>query len=207
SRPPVIVERTLAPNSRLEERVDQMFGLAGPALIEGYIRFETKTGAPGVMAFLDSTDGTVLSSVEAQGESYSESLFTDLAENAGYYTGIALLNPNAEPSEATLEVFDATGNRTATAVVNLNPQEMKAGLIGEFFQGGIDQMGGYVRLTANQPILAQESFGARNASTFLATVAAQSLANPAPAIISNSMSEVTPVTQSLSLSTIQASSN
>src|SRR5437867_431880 len=131
--PPVVVERTLAPNARLEESVDQMFGLTEPALVQGYIRFETKTDSEGVLAFLDCTDGTALSALEAQGDSYSASLLADVVDNASYYTGIALLNPNTQPSEATLDVFDAAGNRTASAVLTLNPQEMKAGLIGEFF--------------------------------------------------------------------------
>src|SRR5881396_766932 len=66
----VSVLRTLAPNARLEERVDQMFNLSGEESIDGYIRFETQTDSPGVFAFLDygTTDGIVLSAVEAQGE-------------------------------------------------------------------------------------------------------------------------------------------
>lgn len=184
--PPLVVERTLAPNARLEESVDQMFGLTQSALVQGYIRFETITGSEGVLAFLDCSDGAALSAAEAQGDTYSASLFADLVDNASYYTGIALLNPNAQPSEATLDVFDAAGKRTASAVVTLNPQEMKAGLVGEFFQ--IAQLGGYVRLTAKPPILSLQAFGTRNDSTFLVTVAAQDAADLTPGMISISPS-------------------
>src|SRR6059036_1247411 len=92
----VTVERTLPPNARLEERVDQMFNLSGEALIDGYIRFETQTDTPGVIGFLDygTTDGIVLSAVEAKGEGYSNLFFSQVVEGAGFYTGLALLNPN-----------------------------------------------------------------------------------------------------------------
>ncbi len=38
------VERTLPPNARLEESIEQMFGFSGEALIDGYIRFHRHVG-------------------------------------------------------------------------------------------------------------------------------------------------------------------
>src|SRR5437867_7199283 len=104
----VTVERTLPPNSRLEESVAQMFNLSGDALIDGYIRFETETNTSGVVGFLDygTTDGAALSAVEAQGEGYSNLVFSQVVEGGSFYTGLALLNPNNEPSIVTLDVFD-----------------------------------------------------------------------------------------------------
>src|SRR5437773_8754785 len=171
----VTVERTLAPNARLEERVDQMFTLSGEALIDGYIRFETQTDTSGVIAFLDygTTDGIVLSAVEAQGEGYSNLFFSQVAEGAGYYTGLALLNPNSEPSIVTLDTFDAGGVRTGSTIVNLDSGERKARLLSEFLQRQVDQLGGYIRLTATRPIFAFELFGSRDSLTFLASVPAQ----------------------------------
>src|SRR5438552_1426739 len=171
----VTVERTLAPNARLEERVDQMFTLSGEALIDGYIRFETQTDTSGVIAFVDygTTNGIVLSAVEAQGEGYSNLFFSHVAEGAGYYTGLALLNPNSEPSIVTLDTFDAAGVRTGSTIVNLDSGERKARLLSEFLQRQVDQLGGYIRLTATRPIFAFELFGSRDSLTFLASVPAQ----------------------------------
>src|SRR3989449_1883894 len=168
------VERTLPPNARLEESVEQMFNFSGEALIEGYIRFETETNTPGVIGFLDygTTDGIVLSAVEAQGEGYSNLFFSQVAEGAGYYTGLALLNPNSEPSIVTLDTFDAGGNRTGSTIVNLNSGERKARLLSEFLQRNVNQFGGYVRLTATRPIFASALFGS-SAHTSLASVPAQ----------------------------------
>src|SRR5439155_6337304 len=84
----VVVERTLAPYARLEENADDMFNFSGDALITGYIRFDTLGDTSGVIGFLDygTTDGIVLSAVEAQAEGYSNLFFSHLAEGAGFYT-------------------------------------------------------------------------------------------------------------------------
>ena len=168
------VERTLPPNARLEESVEQMFNFSGEALIEGYIRFETETNTSGVIGFLDygTTDGVALSALEAQGGGYSNLVFSYIAEGAGYYTGLALLNPNSEPSIVTLDTFDAGGNRTGSTIVNLNSGERKARLLSEFLQRNVNQFGGYVRLTATRPIFASALFGS-SAHTSLASVPAQ----------------------------------
>jgi len=171
----VTVERTLPPNGRLEERVEQMFNLSGDAIIDGYIRFETQTDTPGVIGFLDygGTDGIVLSAVEAQGEGYSDLLFSHVAEGSGYYTGLALLNPNSEPSIVTLDTFDSSGSRTGSTIVNLKPGEREARLLSELLQRQVNQLGGYIHLTATRPIFAFELFGSRDSFTFLASVPAQ----------------------------------
>src|SRR5262249_28959961 len=140
------VERTLAPNARLEERVEQMFKFPGQALVDGYIRFETETNTSGVFGFLDygTTDGVALSAIEAQGVGYSNLFFSQVAQGASYYIGLALLNPNNESSIVTLDAFDASGNRTGSTVVNLDPGERAAHLLSEFLQLDVTQFGGYV---------------------------------------------------------------
>ena len=169
------VERTLPPNARLEESIEQMFGFSGEALIDGYIRFETETNTSGVIGFLDygTTDGVTLSAVEAQGEGYSNLVFSQVVEGAGFYTGLALLNPNSEPSIVTLDIFDTDGNRTGSTIVNLDSGEREARLLSEFLQRDLNQFGGYIRLTATRPIFALELFGSRDPSTFLASAPAQ----------------------------------
>src|SRR5213594_1682836 len=166
------VERTLAPNARLEESVEQMFNFPGQALIDGYIRFETATNTSGVFSFLDYGSTEVLSAIEAQGEGYSNLFFSQVAEGASYYSGLALLNPNNESSIVTLDTFDASGNRTGSAVVNLNAGERVARLLSEFLQRDVTQFGGYVRITATRPVFALGLFGSSNPPT-LASVPAQ----------------------------------
>jgi hypothetical protein len=170
----VTVERTLPPNARLREGVEPMFNLSGDMLIDGYIRFETETNTRGVIGFLDygSREGA-LAAVEAQAEGYSDLFFPQVAEGGSYYTGLALLNPNSESSIVTLDAFAAGGSRTGSTIVNLKPGEREARLLSEFLQLQINQVGGYLRLTATRPIFALGLFGSRNSLTFLASVPGQ----------------------------------
>src|SRR5206468_4989884 len=107
----VTVERTLPPYGRLEERADQMFDFSGDTLITGYMHFETRGNTPGVIGVFDygSTDGVVLSAVEAQGAGCSDFLFSQVAETGIYYTGMALLNTNSDPSIVTIDNFSPAG--------------------------------------------------------------------------------------------------
>src|SRR5439155_13443084 len=124
----VTVERRLLPNARLEEPVEQMFNLTENSLIGGYIRFETEGDTSGVFGVLDygTTDGVILTAVEAQGNPYSDLFFSFLAEGSGYYTGLALFNPNDQQSVVTLDIFNRDGSRTSSMSVNLRPREHKA---------------------------------------------------------------------------------
>ena len=169
------VERTILPAARLEESAEQMFNFAGEALITGYIRFETVGDTSGVVGFLDygTADGPVLSALEARAEGSSDMLLSPVAEGADYWTALALLNPNREPSVVTLDSFDLDGNRMASAVVNLSPGEREVNFFDKLFQPGLNQIGGYVRATATRPAFALEIFGSRYSSGLLANVAAQ----------------------------------
>src|SRR5437867_6389 len=69
-------------------------------------------------------------------------------------------------------MFSIRGNRTGSALVNLDSGEREAGLLSDFLQSNVNQFGGFVRITATRPIFALELFGSRNA-TFLASVPAQ----------------------------------
>src|SRR5207249_16182 len=75
-------------------------------------------------------------------------------------------------SIVTLDTFDASGNRTGSTVVNLNPGERVARLLSEFLQRDVTQFGGYVRITATRPVFALGLFGSSNPPT-LASVPAQ----------------------------------
>ena len=173
----VTVERTLPPNARLREGVEPMFNLSGDMLIDGYIHFETQTNTRGVIGFLDygSREG-MLAAVEAQAEGYSDLFFPQVAEGGSYYTGLALLNPNSESSIVTLDAFAAGGSRTGSTIVNLKPREREARLLSELLQPQINQVGGYLRLTATRPIFALGLYGSGNSLTFLASVPGQGVA-------------------------------
>ena len=174
----ITVERTLPAYGRLEERADRMFGFSGDALVTGYIRFDARGSTPGVIGVLEygSTDGLVLSAVEAASEGYSDFYFSQVAETPDFYTGMVLLNATNDPSIVTIDNFNPAGKALDSTVINLQPRERQARLLSDILNRPMNQTGGYIRITSTRPIFAFQLFGSRNAFTFLASVPAQGVA-------------------------------
>jgi IPT/TIG domain-containing protein/ZU5 domain-containing protein len=171
----VIVERTIPPNGRLEEGAEQMFGLSGNELIVGSVRFDVQGSTRGLIGYLDygTTDGILLSAVPAQGTGFSDLYFSHIAEGLGFYTGMALLNPNTQSCSVTIDVFNREGRRVDSAMLVLAPGERRSRLVSQLLPVAADQVGGFVHVTASQPIFANQVFGSRLGLTFLANVSAQ----------------------------------
>ncbi|HEY2384491.1 MAG TPA: hypothetical protein VGK48_25210, partial [Terriglobia bacterium] len=112
---------------------------------------------------------------------------------------VALLNPNPDTSTLMVDLFDKSGTIQASTSLDLAPNQRMAVLIDQLFQEPIDQLGGYVRVSADQPVFAQEILGSANPPGFLANVpadpgtsgsaAALASTNRAPAIASVSPSQ------------------
>ena len=171
----VTVERTIPANGRLEEGAEQMFGLTGNELIVGSVRFDVQGNTRGLIGYLDygTTDGILLSAVPAQGTGFSDLYFSHIAEGLGFYTGMALLNPNTQSSSVTIDVFNREGRRVDSAVLVLAPGERRSRLVSQLLPLAANQVGGFVHVTASQPIFANQVFGSRVGLTFLANVSAQ----------------------------------
>ena len=168
-------ERTIPANGRLQESDEQLFSLTGEALIVGSLHFEVQGDTRGLIGYADfgTTDGVLLSAIQAQGAGFSDLYFSHIAEGAGFYTGMAFLNPNTQSSWVTLDVFDREGRRVDSTVFALAAGERRSQLVSELLPSVANQLGGFVHVTASRPILANQMFGSRGKLTFLANVAPQ----------------------------------
>lgn len=168
-------DRLLTARSRTEEDLTSMFGLFPANQITGYVRLEVLTDTPGISGFMEfgTTDGTLLSAVPAQsGAGYSEYFFSHIAEGLGYYTGLALLNPNDETIPVAIDIIGKDGIRVGGKVINLAGGERRARLMSELIPGTV-QLGGYVRVSSTRNIYALELFGSSTSLRFAANVSAR----------------------------------
>lgn len=174
ARPPAVVERTIPANGRLDERADQLFDLSGEAAITGYIRYEVQDNGSGLIGYVEygTSDGLLLSGVPAQGTGLSDIFFSQIAQGGGLYTGLALLNPNAQPSSVTINAYDRDGNRRGSTAVRLEAGARRTRVLNEFFPALTNLSGGYLHVSASRPIYAFELFGS-SSPTILANVPAQ----------------------------------
>jgi sugar lactone lactonase YvrE len=172
------VERTIPANGRLAERADQMFGLSGNATITGYLHYQVEDNGSGLMGYVEygTTDGLLLSAVAAQGTSLSDIFFSQIAQGNGFYTGLALLNPNTQPVSITIDAFDKNGQPIGSTSTSLAAGGRLARLSSEYFPALTSVFGGYFHVASSRPVFAYELFGSSGSATILANVPAQGTA-------------------------------
>jgi hypothetical protein len=170
-------QRTIPPNGRLNETLDHLFNLNSSSLVSGYISLQTTSStAAGLLGFVEisASGGSLLTAEPFASETELQLTFSQVAQGAGFFTGMAFLN--ADPSvsaSVTVEVDSATGAVVASKVITLNPGQRFVGLLTDLFPALQTELGGSIRITSNQPIFALEIFGSTGqVGSFFATVPA-----------------------------------
>jgi hypothetical protein len=118
----------------------------GPGVI-GDVLF----GDPGTLKFAASSP--------LESRPFTQAVFSRVANGLSYFTGLAMLNPNARTASITLDVYDVSGSKTGSTVLTLGPKQRFSKLLTELLPVSAGQMGGYIILTSNLPVFAQELYG------------------------------------------------
>jgi hypothetical protein len=176
----VTITRTMSANSAVIEPVSSLFGLTGSDLITGFVKWEVQNDTQGVIGLVDygTSNGTILAAVPGQSEAMSDLLFSHVAQGAGYYTGLAFLNPNASAVSVDVRIFDRNGVQTAFAPLSIAAGARTARLLTELVPSLGEQLGGYIHATSSLPVFAFELFGSSNGARFLANVPAHEVEVP-----------------------------
>jgi hypothetical protein len=93
----------------------------------------------------------------------SQLVFSQVASDATYFTGLALLDPGDTEANAVIQVFDSTGNLLASKIETIPAKGRKSKLLTEFFPAleRENLSSGYITVTANRNIAAFGLFGDR----------------------------------------------
>ena len=96
--------------------------------------------------------------------------FSHVASNGQFFTGIAILNPNATDANVVIELHNSDGTLLATRTDVLTALQKTAQVLTEYFPSliGKDQTTGYIRVTSDQPIASFSVFGTNNLSVLSA---------------------------------------
>jgi hypothetical protein len=155
------VQRSIPAFGRLDESLAQTFNLTGTNVTTGYLKVETSSDAPGVSGYVEiSTGGGLMrTTTPITGEAQTRLVFSDVAQGAGYFTGLALLNSGSGSTTVTIEVEAADGTSVASKQVSLGAGERLIGLVSELFPNLQSQLGGFVRVTSTTPIYGLQIIG------------------------------------------------
>jgi hypothetical protein len=181
---------TLAPHAALSGRADQLFGFPkdstdGPARI-GSLRVEASAdGVVGDVSFGDALSGAIIAALPLQSTLIADALFAQVAEGpsgdppVNYFTGIAVLNPNLEATQVTVDVYRETGELTGSKTQTLPPGHRFSQTVGQLVPAAAGQQRGYVRVRAvGGSVALFELFGDSDLTRFLAAVPPQVLPIP-----------------------------
>jgi hypothetical protein len=93
-------------------------------------------------------------------------LFSHVASDDVYFTGICILNPGTQPATVRLELYDADGMLREIQYRSIGAKQQQSLLLSQYFTSlnGQNQTSGYVRLSSTVPIASYAAFGTRNLS-------------------------------------------
>ncbi len=89
-------------------------------------------------------------------------VFPHVAHGNGFFTGVAI-SAGSSAATVTIEVFPAAGGTPKSATVTVPANGQIARVISELVPEVVEQSGGYIRLTSDQPIWAWEIYGTDHA--------------------------------------------
>jgi len=141
----------------MEQNASQLLNLA-----EGVGSLRVEADGPGIIGdilFGDPDSLKFAASCPLESRKFTRAVFSHVANGLNYFTGLALLNPNAQTASVTLDVYAMSGTKTGSTVLVLGPKQRFSRLLSQLLPISEGQMGGYLMLTSNVPILAQELYG------------------------------------------------
>jgi hypothetical protein len=138
---------------------------AGAAMTQGYVEV---AGAGirlgGSVAFASATPGRFLTSLPLAPAKPARMIFSQVASDDNFYTGLAIVNPESTPIRASINVYDRNGTWLAGKVEDLPAQGRVSKLLTEFFPelAGRKISSGYFVVEAARNLAAYAVFGTRN---------------------------------------------
>ena len=170
------VAMVLRPGEQFTEDAGLLFGTAaagaqpaqGGSFVGSLVVEADGGGVVGDVIFGDSADFAFAASLPLQTETFTESLFNQVANVSGFFTGLAFFYPDqsqgASPqgprpdAEITIQVFLPGGEMAGEGTVVLAPGERTSQLV-EQLVGEIELAGGYVRIFSTEAVVGQMLFG------------------------------------------------
>ncbi len=158
----------IAPGNQYTQMVDRTFPALSGSFTNGYIRIDTATSYQGPFATFTPIVGSVrFTSAGGHGSTAlsiflpasSDFVYSHVAQNSGYFTGVALVNPNSTAISVNLEVLAADGTSVGATSLQLQPGQKVAKLVYELVPASAGQSGGYVHVQSTLPITSYSLFG------------------------------------------------
>jgi hypothetical protein len=115
-------------------------------------------GIVGDVIFGDPVSLQYAASLSLQSQGSTEAVFSQVANGAGYYTGLALYNPGSASSDVRISVFAADGSLKGETNLTLATGNRLSKLLPELVKESTGQVGGYIVVQSTLAIISQALF-------------------------------------------------
>jgi hypothetical protein len=142
--------------------IHEIFDFAGEDAV-GSIRIEADgEGIIGDVVFGDPKNLKFAAAMPLQNQALTKAVFSQVANIAGYFTGLAFYNPGIETASVTVTVFQNDGDISGKTTISLEPGQRLSRLLVELVPSTAGQDRGFIQIQSNQPLIAQQFFGDSN---------------------------------------------
>ncbi|MBN2317858.1 MAG: fibronectin type III domain-containing protein [Acidobacteria bacterium] len=137
------------------------------SLTDGYVKV-TGDGIriAGNVTFRDRNRETFVSTLPLISELQQSLVFSHVASDDQYFTGIALVNPGSSTATVTLNLYTVEGNPVTGTTLSIPARQRECRPLTEIFPSlqGVDLTNGYIRLSSDVPVAAYSMFGTHDLS-------------------------------------------
>jgi YVTN family beta-propeller protein len=152
---------TLPGNGALRAMAGDLFGFSPDALSTGWIQVTSAQGfVLGYIGYGNSlTPSFALVQATPLEDASRYAVFSHVAEGAGFYTGLTVLNAGTEAADVEFYALRSDGSTVGRAALTLGPNQKMARLFRELLPASLDQVGGWGFLRSSKPVVGTVLFG------------------------------------------------
>ena len=154
---PVVV--ALDPGEILRTDLEETFGFAGKATLQGWLKVEsTSQSINGSISYSIPSLGTI-ASVSSVREGSRRALISHLGTAAPFFTGLAILNAGALAANVRVVALTKEGEVLGTFTTTLQPGERISKPVTDLIPGAVGQNGGMLWIESDVPVYLTAIFG------------------------------------------------
>jgi len=161
------VQVSLGPLEQGVFHLSSLLGISSNEQIVGSLRIDLEEGFDSSLdpasvngsLRLKSSDGRLSASLPLLLPRDADAFYAHIAQDLGFFTGVAVLNPHRSPVEVRVEAFDQVGDPLGENTFTLPGGSRKAKLLMELIPATAGQVGGYFRVRAAREIVSFALFG------------------------------------------------
>ncbi len=157
------VTRSLGPGEVAREDLAELFGFQGASSREGWL--EVVSSSQSINATLSYAIPSIqsLAAVAGSREPSRQALFSHIATDIGFFTGVALLNGSELTANVRVVALRPDGSRLGVYDTVLLPGQRISRLVEELIPSAAGQAGGFIWVSSDVPVFLTSLFG--NVST------------------------------------------